>query len=386
MSQPLRAVHNVEYAATKPAGGSSHINDLHDRRASLLYSGGSAMGRRHTAEQPAHLQSAMAGAGLNCSGVHRPSSAQVPASPRYMQSTAASARKASPRASSGAKFEAPQNVAPPIPRDTRFDDYPPTLPAELFVPPSPAGGDSNATFKNQIDYVAEEDGPRRTFRRSIESPHGPVHAKLQKVPATVESIASPTRGATALDDKPAYAPSAYTASDQRRPSFDTLPGFFMAPAASGGPWINGDSTSRERLASPYFNTHDKSLPNARRSQRGSGVFLPPPVQAATTHEPHVANPALPPPQPAFLTDAGFSSAAMHRRGRGEASPAPAVPADPNAAAGTHRSVRGHGMASGSLLHEKRDPHLGGRRARGFCSPRIGGGDGGAAAALAWGGD
>ena len=33
----------------------------------------------------------------------------------------------------------------------------------------------------------------------------------------------------------------------------------MAPAASGGPWINGDSTSRERLASPYFNTHDKSL-------------------------------------------------------------------------------------------------------------------------------
>ena len=270
---------------------------------------------------------------------------------------------ASPRASSGAKFEAPQNVAPPIPRDTRFDDYPPTLPAELFVPPSPAGGDSNATFKNQIDYVAEEDGPRRTFRRSIESPHGPVHAKLQKVPATVESIASPTRGATALDDKPAYAPSAYTASDQRRPSFDTLPGFFMAPAASGDPWINGDSTSRERLASPYFNTHDKSLPNARRSQRGSRR-LPAAASAGGDHsraarcQPGAAAAAARLPHRCGLLVRRDASA---RPRRGE--PGAGCAGRPERCGRHARSVRGHGMASGSLLHEKRDPHLGGRRAR-----------------------
>lgn len=139
------------------------------------------------------------------------------------------------------------------------------------------------------------------------------------------------------------------------------------PPADADAWFNGDAVARERLAMPYFTTHDKTLPNARRSQRGTGTCLPAHPVASIVHAP---DPAA---RPAFLTDAGFATASMHRRGRGGASPLPLRPtSNPNEAgvptgAPAVAPVTGHGMASGSSQIEQQ--LLGGRRARGLCSPR-----------------
>jgi hypothetical protein len=201
-------------------------------------------------------------------------------------------------------------------------------------------------MKSLIDLEAED--ARRPLRRIV-----PVAGR--EAAATTAGIASPTRGAT-LESPRALA-------DQRLREA----GMFMgAGEPATGQWYNADSAARERLAGPYLTTHDKSLPNARRSQRGQGTCQPGPVLAVPSHD--VASGA----PPAFLTDSGFTTAAMHRRGRGRASPAPFRPtSNPNDAGaasghGSAASVIGHGMASGST---KVDNLLGGRRARGLCSPR-----------------
>ena len=211
-----------------------------------------------------------------------------------------------------------------------------------------AGGGANDAMKSQIDFSqVANDGERRPFRGKINGPPS------RQAPATTEGIASPTRNAT-IESPRAWA-------DQRlRES-----GMFMEGGNEARPmtWVNSDVAARERLASPYCNTHDKSLPNARRTQRGTGTCLPAPPVADTAHVPGNGAP------PAFLTDFGFASAAMHRRARGTADPPRVQPtSNPNeAGAPPPVPMHAHGMASGS---SHIDGLLGGRRARGQCSPRV----------------
>ena len=275
----------------------------------------------------------------------------VPASPRYMQATAASRAASRPGSASAAALSVPPDV-----RDFSTTSTSSALPVDLSDPGPPAGGDANAEMKNLIDFggddLVRDDSPRRPFRREIAVP------ARQAAGATTGGIASPTRGM--------MLESPRAAADKRLR--EALPGMFMEAANPPSRWINSDATARERLASPYFSTHDKSLPNARRSQRATGSCLP--SQEFTTIA-HDADPRAP---RAFLTDAGFSSASMHRRGRGGASPVPQLPAsNPNEAGvptGEPAVARmpGHGLASGAGRLEQQ--LLGGRRARGACSPRM----------------
>jgi hypothetical protein len=207
-------------------------------------------------------------------------------------------------------------------------------------------------MKTQIDFGEPAEDERRTLRRAIKVP-------VRQAPATTAGIASPTRGATL------EAPAWMADRELREAGM-----FLQAGEPAGTPWHNGDAAARERLAAPYFTTHDKSLPNPRRTQRGAGTCLPGPVHANPTHGPE----GLSHPKPTYITDEGFSSTAMHRRGRGGASPMPLPPqSNPNTSSMAHgptvEPVRGHGMASGS---SGVDGLLGGRRARGLCSPRVGG--------------
>ena len=346
----------------RPAGGRGHVNTIYDRQTELLNDAKYV----RTGNVPMHLRSAFHGAGVSHTSSTR---LEVPNSPRYMQSTAASRNTSRPASAASGRAPAAKPPLPlppgaraggPTPRDT-FEQV--DISDDVDVSSlSPAGGPANASMKTEIDLRHPVDGPRRSFR-SATSLNGPP---ARQVPATVESIASPTRGATlesprAAADARLYESGMYMGGGMPRDGEDMR---HFYPEHTGG-WVNSDAVARGRLAMPYFTTHDKSLPNARRTQRGSGACLPPSAVASVTHEPGNGTP------PAFLTDHGFSSVTMPRLGRAGASIPPPLPPNSNpneAGAPPPRPTAGyHGMASGSSAI---DPLLGGRRRRGDCSPRI----------------
>ena len=266
----------------------------------------------------------------------------VPGSPRFMQATAASTASSRSRPATANSHAAGAPSAVDISEPSGYNASVPDLDVSGL---EAAGGGANDVMKSQIDYGLV-DGPRRSLRREI-----PVTKR--QTPATTEGIASPTRGATLESPR--------GAADMRL----LESGMFMAGGVPD-PWHGGGATSREQTSGPYYSTHDKSLPNARRTQRGTGSCTPR-AQAQSVVS-HIADPGAP---PEFLTDCGFSSAAMHRRGRGGASPLVLQPnSNPNEAGVANdrgiASVTGHGLASGT---SKIDGLLGGRRARGQFSER-----------------
>ena len=181
----------------------------------------------------------------------------------------------------------------------------------------PAGGDSNMASKFTMDL--SEDQPRR-LRRTLSAPR--------------------SRAAGCFVDSP--APEHPAATEALEPPLH--------------------SAEAVRLLT-HATSHDKSLPNARRSQRAAGTFVPGPPM--TSVEALAASTAV------LTTDAGFASTSITRRARGLASPMALRPgADPNplsesGLATQQRSIEGAGVASGVST---RDSLLLGRRARGACSP------------------
>ena len=241
-------------------------------------------------------------------------------SPRYLQHTAASAAKlvASPRAA--------------VPN------------ANHLLPP--AGGCANNRHHSVMGQAArfdqgDSDGPRRTLRRTLSAPRN-----------LMGKSASPS----------AEAPQQPWA---REPAVERSP----APAASGGLVARHDALSCEirsdsprlqlpRPPSGWLTSHDKSLPNAPRSRRSSGACSPGGALQVTPDA--LANAA-----PAMVSDSGFDSAHIGRRGRGLCSPTAIKPtADPNQHAAAHQAPAGLGL-SASLRSTVLSPS---RRGRGSCSP------------------
>lgn len=301
MPEPVRALPLGWIAAatadTKPAGGAAHPKNLHDFKAKLLNTSASSAMPPKLDLKP-HLRSSFAGGGMT------PRSSSSLPSPRYMNATNASTAKA----------KQPAPAAEPV--DVSDMD--------------PAGGSSNDAMKTEIDFEVEA---RRPFRNSPSVPR-------RNVPATTQSIAAPTRGAT-LESPRDLA--------HKR----LLEGGMFDGAGLGG---GGGSAGTIRPASAvkaagYTTTHDKSLPNARKSKRGMGWCQPGPQLSAY----ELAGPA---PGSELISDAGLASRVIARRGRGSASPMVPRPfSDPNAL--------GADGASGSGV----DMMIGGRKARGMFSAR-----------------
>jgi hypothetical protein len=182
----------------------------------------------------------------------------------------------------------------------------------------PAGGFANDLMKSEIDF---EDSQRRPLRRSLSMPRR--HAA-----ATTAGIAEPTRGEPTGDwhgEPPLASPRALTsrrlaeagmfAGEGAPPAVAGTPvrvdrphGVRRPPTAPnmfGGPAPFGAFDKPVRVA--LHSSHYKSIPNPSRSRKGMGRYVPgPPV--TTDH-------ALASAPPAFITDAGFDSAPMHRRGK-----------------------------------------------------------------------
>lgn len=181
----------------------------------------------------------------------------------------------------------------------------------------PAGGDSNMATKLTIDLSQE--APRR-LRRTLSAPRSCAPECFVESAAPEPEVARP-------------------------------------PRAAASPRQISHATS-----------HDKSLPNARRTQRASGVFVP--------GQPMSSVAALVAPEGSLTTDAGVVSNFVARRARGAASPMALRPgADPNPGSASglatqQRAVEGAGIASGVFASgaTTRDDLLLGRRGRGACSP------------------
>ena len=125
---------------TRPAGGAPHIHGLHDKRVEMLHAGASP--RR---SQPAHMRSSFNGPGFASARL------DVPASPRYMQATAASRAASRPGSASAAALSVPPDV-----RDFSTTSTSSALPVDLSDPGPPAGGDANAEMKNLIDFGGDD--------------------------------------------------------------------------------------------------------------------------------------------------------------------------------------------------------------------------------------
>ena len=236
-----------------------------------------------------------------------------PSSPRYLQATSASRAHA---IRPGAPLYAADASALP-----------------------PAGGGPNSDLSTMIDF---DSGQGRTLRRSSSFAR-------RAAPATIAAIAAPPT--PALPEAP---PRAAPSLARHRPP--------RAPGAC---------------------THDKGIPNSRRSQRARGTYQPGP--AITTVSALAASEAM------LITDAGYASNPIGRKAQGTAHPktlrsawegpshpmpdSPRAPAPPRVSAPSPSARRwppselhasGYiGRASGSEV----DNLLGGRRARGACSPR-----------------
>jgi len=189
----------------------------------------------------------------------------------------------------------------------------------------PAGGDSNNATKHTMDLANEPGEAPRRLRRSLSAPRSRAKDVI-------------------------FAPSSDPASSGAG-----------ADAAAQLHITDGAQTARP--TSPGFASHDKSIPNSRRSQRAAGHFVPGPVLTSVE--------ALASSKGTLITDAGFASDAIKHRGRGLASPMKLRPtADPNPVSETglatqQISIDGAGVASGLAV---RDTLLLGRRGKGVCSP------------------
>jgi hypothetical protein len=248
----------------------------------------------------------------------------------------------------------------------------------------PAGGYANDLLKSEIDF---EDSQRRPLRRSLSVPRR--HAA-----ATTASIAEPTRGEPmggmggqmplesprelasrrlaeagmfAGEGPPPQAPASARAPPPvagtpvrvDRPHGVRRPP--TAPNMFGGPAPFGAFDKPVRVS--HYSSHDKSIPNPSRSRKGVGRYVPGP--AVTTDY------ALASAPPAFITDAGFESQPMHRRGKVANEPAitqrsgaiagPQALSNPNDAGSHDRGARAD--QSNQML-------LGPRRRRGTYSPAV----------------
>ena len=291
-------------------------------------------------------------------------------SPRYLQATAASAAHSGSRPGLAAK--------------------PPKL--DMSLMPA-AGGASNRAMSTQIEF---QPGTQRTLRRSFSAPR-------RSAQATVANIAAPPRQHEAGNESPRYSRDPAMFADASTALPPPPVGLPDGPQVGYDPTRPASATARARRpprapAPGTVSTHDKSIPNARRTQRAKGTYQPaPPVTTVS---------ALSAMEPTLLTDAGFASNPIPRKGKGVASPAvasspynpladinrapsparrppPPPPPPPPAAAAAIASGTGSGAgiggrlkasgyfgcASGSETAEK--SLMGGRRARGLCSPRSG---------------
>jgi hypothetical protein len=283
--------------------------------------------------RPHHLQSSLIGGGVDPGSLTLtlkiPPSARSssrgssrltsPApSPRYLQATAASAAKSvapapapnadsSPLEHAAPAFETQLDAVDVSDHTTQADALLPTdgmtsLPALSTLPRvgEPAGGDANDAMKTQIDF--DQEHPRRPLRRE-------TNVARRNVPATTASIASPVRGATLQSPRGVASQRLWEAGmfaeagpgrPREEPAGGAYPGAVVPPRAPPHRATGGACT------------HDKSLPNPRRSQRGAGIFQPGPAVTTTA--------ALATSSVELTTDAGFASLPIKRRGRGVASP------------------------------------------------------------------
>ena len=297
---------------------------------------------------PPHLRSALAGA------------AAAPKMPGYLQSTTSS------RAS----------LRPGSPRREKPD------PAAMV----PAGGVPNRSESLQLDFnnLPERGEYRHTQRRIYNVPQ-------RSYPATVASIAAPSRSGM---ESPRYSKESLLFAE-------TSTGLQPHERSAYG---ERPPAARRPPTAPVVSTHDKTLPNKSKSKRGAGSCQRPPeltstaalansvttLAASATLLASSYQPPVEPPPPNY-----FTAKEVARRARGFASPSISRPADvymvatargpeapvppPPPPVDLSRTMEGSltsklvdlrpsgyvGMASGPV----RDNLLGGRRARGMCSPR-----------------
>jgi len=226
----------------------------------------------------------------------------------------------------------------------------------------------DSTSRIDFDSVPELGEQRHTQRKVYNVPQ-------RSNPATIASIASPMRGRG--NESPRYSKDA---------------ALFAETSTNVGPVVprsRPPSARRPPMAPSQPATHDKSLPNARRSQRSAGTCQPAPeltsAAALAASASMLAANNVEPPGRAFAADA------VPRRGRGVASPTVSRPVD-TGMVGNPYSGRENApptdegrVAVGSLGYKMSDLRssgyigvvsggqvdnlLGGRRGRGMCSPR-----------------
>lgn len=285
---------------SRAAGGHGAVRTIHDKSVGLFMTNP----QREAVAQPSHLRSVFHGGAVlpgADAGSPRCSSPRC-SSPRYLQHTLSSALR------------------------TRVADAPPCEGEMGVAQPNPAGGSSNSLFKDQIDLNIEQ---RRSLRRTLSAPSSRVPLKEE-----------PTGGG---GGEHAFNPGAVGLEGGRSG---------RSSPARPRPIARGASE---------FSSHDKSVPNARRSHRAGGINKPGPLIAAAEV---IAYSAADGPEHEPADRIGL------RRGRGLASPValrPGSTGNPLSDSGlamVQPQVSGAGVASGF----ERDNHLLGRRARGSCSP------------------
>ncbi|KAL1523197.1 hypothetical protein AB1Y20_018150 [Prymnesium parvum] len=285
----------------RAAGGPGRTETLHDKAEAMIYCNSEPT---RDVSLPMHLRSAFSGAGV------------VPMAAPDGGSSARchSPRCSTPRCNSPRYLQATMASALRTRADDKVD----------VTSMRPAGGESNIATKYTMDLGSEAGQQPRRLRRALSAPRS--RAK--------EIIFEPQY------DRDCFGPGF---------------GIPMPPQLK-------DGTSARRPTAE-ISSHDKSIPNSRRSQRGRGVFIPTPV--LTSIEVLAASKDPVPPEAVFGPDE------VKHRGRGLASPLKLhLSSDPNPAfehglANQQRSVEGAGVAS---ILSVRDVLLNGRRAKGLCSP------------------
>eukprot|EP00325_Prymnesiales_sp_UTEX-LB-985_P029420 CAMPEP_0174715934 /NCGR_PEP_ID=MMETSP1094-20130205/22695_1 /TAXON_ID=156173 /ORGANISM="Chrysochromulina brevifilum, Strain UTEX LB 985" /LENGTH=339 /DNA_ID=CAMNT_0015915603 /DNA_START=45 /DNA_END=1064 /DNA_ORIENTATION=+ len=303
---------------TRAAGGAPSVPTHHHHRVQLFETTAPSPTRvsQPPPVPPLHLRSALEGSGA---------SARNYTGPSYLRPTSASTAHSAARPGSPAPITLARGAA---------DDS--TQP--------PAGGDPNRAFGDQIDFSHERP---RTMRRSFSLPR-------RSSPATTASIASPARGLT-----------------RESPRFSKDTAMFADASTGAAAPFSSRTAVRPPLSPMHHSTHDKSLPNSRRSQRGTGCCQPAPAltsaAALATSE-------------SMLIGSSDVGQRLPRRGRGTASPMVARPPAPS----ENAAPSGSGQPShqqeastdlrkagyiGAISGVQCDNLLGGRKARGLCSPR-----------------
>lgn len=284
-------------------------------------------------------------------------------SPRFMRPTAASVNRSINRsasgsidASAGGRPMSPRGVSPAAGRDSS----PGEVPAEGFMhrESRPAGGLSNNRHQYSIDFSAA--GQKRHLKRSLSLPRSRTFSlsndadlvgKDAMATALRKTAERRAAASNAVQPSAAEASCSVDAKDVRVP---------LSLQLASAPLTAQHSVA---LPSDMVSTHDKSIPNTRRTRRGSGICLPRPV--AVTPEALAAAP----PTMSLVSDRGFSSTAMPRRARGsfnsshhQPSPIPV----PREGVGV---VRDEGAIVGLGSSKAVAGYSPSRRGRGSCSPQ-----------------